>query len=79
MVNTTINDAEYYEKIDTDPHKDTQQKYIKSLKNYQNHLNRNELDYLENFEVKTSQFYGQPIIHKVKQLVTKVNVLILHM
>lgn len=73
MINTITNDTEFYEKLDKDPHKDTRQKYNKFLKNYQNNLTRKELDYLENFEVKTSQFYSLPKLHKVKQLVTNVN------
>ena len=45
MVNTIINDTEYYENLDKDPHKDTRQGYNEFLKNYQNHLTRKELEY----------------------------------
>ena len=66
MVNTIISGTEYYEKLDKDLQKDTLQRYNNFLKNYQNHLTKKELDYLENSEVKTSQFYGLPKIHKSK-------------
>lgn len=66
MVDTIINDEEYYEKMDKNPHKDNLQKYNKFLKNYQSNLTEKELDYLENFEIKTSLFYGLPKVHKSK-------------
>ena len=66
MVHSIITDTEYHEKLDKDPHKDILHKYNKYLKKYQTHLTRKELDYLQNFEVKTSQFYGLPKIHKSK-------------
>ena len=79
MVHSIINDTEYNEKLDKDPHKETLHKYNKYLKKYQTHLTRKELDYLQNFEVKTSQFYGLPKIKKAKQPVTNVDAQILHM
>ena len=66
MVETIILDTDYYEKLSENPHKDTAQKYHKLLKKYQNLLTKKELDYLENFEVKISQFYGLPKYTRVK-------------
>ena len=79
MVHSIITDTEYYEKLDKDPHKDTLHKYNKYFKKYQTHLTRKDLDYLQNFEVKTSQFYGLPKYIKAKQSVTNVDVQILLM
>ena len=64
MVETIINDSSYYEKLAADPHKETSLKYNKFLNKYQNQLTEKELDYLRNFEIKSSQFYGLPKIHK---------------
>ena len=64
MVETTLNDTEYYETLAKDPHKETKLKYNKFIKKHQSKLTKKELDYLEHFEVKESQFYGLPKIHK---------------
>ena len=58
-------------KIDNDPHKETLQENNKYLKNYQSLLTRKELDYFENFKVKTSKLYGLPKIHKSKTISDK--------
>ena len=71
MVHSIINDNEYYEKLPGDPHKDMGQKYNKCLKKQQDSLTEKELDYLQNFEVKSSQFYGLPKIHKSKTISEK--------
>ena len=64
MVESIINDSSYYEKLAADINKETSLKYNKFLNEYQNHLTEKELDYLRNFEIKSSQFYGLPKIHK---------------
>ena len=71
MVETIINDEEYYEKLEGDPNKNTVQKYNTFLKKHQTSLTKKELDYLQHFEVKTSQFYGLPKIHKSKTISEK--------
>ena len=54
MVETFINDSNYYKQLNGDPYEETLQEYAKFLKKYTNGLIEKELDYLENFEVKTS-------------------------
>ena len=71
MVESIINDTEYYEQLDGDPYKTIGQKYNKFLKKHENALTEKEFDYLHNFEVKSSQFYGLPKIHKSKIITEK--------
>ena len=66
MAETIINDNEYYEKLEGGPNINTVQKYNTFLKKHQTSLTKKELDYFQHFEVKTSQFYGPPKIHKSK-------------
>ena len=68
MVEVIINDKDYYEKLIGDPHKDIGQRYNKFLRKHQDLLTEKEPDYLQNFEVKSSQFYGLPKIHKSKTI-----------
>ena len=68
MVETIINDSKYYQKLEGGPDKNTGQKYNIILKKHQTSLTKKELDYLQHFEVKTSQFYGLPKIHKSKTI-----------
>ena len=47
MVETIINDNyDYYEKLASDPHKETIQKFNKCLKKHQDTFTEKELDYL---------------------------------
>ena len=71
MVETIIEDTNYYEKLSENPHKHTLQIYNKFLNKHQNVLTEKELDYLKEFEVKQSQFYGLPKIHKSKTITEK--------
>ncbi|MCG7879609.1 MAG: GIY-YIG nuclease family protein [Candidatus Thiodiazotropha endolucinida] len=71
MVETTLNDKEYYEILTKDPLRETKLKYNKFLKKYERKLTKKEMDYLEHFEVKESQFYGLPKIHKSQKITNK--------
>ena len=66
MVERILNDEVYYTKLKTNPEKDLQMKYKRFLKNYKSHMTEKEMDYLQNFEAKTSNFYGLPKEHKSK-------------
>ena len=68
MVERILNDEAYYTKLKTNPEKDLQMKYKRFLKNYKIHMTEKEKDYLQNFEAKTSNFYGLPKVHKSKQI-----------
>ena len=48
--------------------KDLQLKYKKFLQKFKSQLTEKEFDYLLNFEIKTSNFYGLPKVHKSKQI-----------
>ena len=47
------------------------QKYNKLVKKYQDSFTEKELDYLQNFEIRMSQFYGLPKLHKSKTISEK--------
>ena len=64
MIEVIINDKNCGEKLPGDPHRDIGQKYNKFLKKHQDLFTEKELDYLQNFEVKSSQFYGLPKIRE---------------
>ena len=68
MVERILNDEVYYTKLKANPEKDLQMKYKRFLKNYKSHMTEKEMDYLQNFEAKTSNFYGLPKVHKSKQI-----------
>ena len=70
MVELVINDKNYDEKLPGDPQRDTGQKYnnFLFLKKHQDLLTEKGLDYLQNFGVKSSQFYSLPKIHKSKTI-----------
>lgn len=66
MVENILNDEAYYSKLNTHPEKELQLKYKKFLKKHKGQLTKKEFEYLENFEAKTSNFYGLPKVHKSK-------------
>ena len=68
LVESILNDETYYTELSTSPEKDLQLKYKKYLQKFKCQLTDNEYDYLLNFEVKTSNFYGLPKVHKSKQI-----------
>ena len=68
MVETILNNETYYSELNTHPEKDLQLKYKKFLKKYKSQMTEKEFDYLQNFEAKTSNFYGLPNVHKCKQI-----------
>ena len=67
MVERILNDVAYYTKLNTNPEKDLQMKYIRFLKNYKSHMTEKEMDYLHNFEAKTSNLYALPKVHKANK------------
>ena len=68
LVETILNDETYYTKLSTSPEKDLQLKYKKFLQKFKSQMTEKEFDYLLNFEIKTSNFYGLPKVHKSKQI-----------
>ena len=71
MVENILTDTNFYEKLDADPSKAEKTKYTTFLKTHKTCLTKKELDYLENFEVKSSNFYGIPKVHKNSQINNK--------
>lgn len=71
MVNSILMDESYYERLRSDPQKETRVKYDRLVKKYSNCLTKKEKDYLTCFEKKESQFYGLPKVHKSKQISEK--------
>ena len=68
MVENFLIDTNFYEKLDGDPSKAEKTKYTKFLKKHKTCLTKKEIDYLENFEVKSSNFYGLPKVQKSSQI-----------
>ena len=68
LVETILNDEVYYIKLNTSPEKELNLKYKKFLQKFKSQMTEKEFDYLLNFEVKTSNFYGLPKVHKSKQI-----------
>ena len=68
LVETILNDEVYYTKLNTCPEKELNLKYKKFLQKFKSQMTEKEFDYLLNFEVKTSNFYGLPKVHKSKQI-----------
>ena len=64
IVETMLSDTEHYEELRTDPPKTDKIKYSKFLKKYRDLLTEKEFDYLTNSEMKLSNFYGLPKVHK---------------
>ena len=68
LVETILNDEVYYTKLNTSPEKELNLKYKKFLQKFKSQMTEKEFDYLLNFEVKTSNFYGLPKVHKSKRI-----------
>ena len=68
MVEDILNDGNYYRKLENDPKKQDLIQYNKLLDKHKLCLNQKELQYLQKFEIKDSQFYGLPKIHKSKSI-----------
>ncbi|XP_062606683.1 uncharacterized protein LOC134268439, partial [Saccostrea cucullata] len=61
-------DNQFYKKLEQNTDRQTMLKIKKLTKKYQGNLTKNEIEYLTDFEVKTSHFYGLPKIHKCKEI-----------
>ncbi|XP_062588448.1 uncharacterized protein LOC134250115 [Saccostrea cucullata] len=68
-----LQDNQFYKKLEQNTDRQTMLKIQKLTKKYQGNLTKNELEYLTDFEVKTSHFYGLPKIHKCKEIQENVN------
>ncbi|VDI57593.1 Hypothetical predicted protein [Mytilus galloprovincialis] len=68
MVLNQLEDGLFYQKLNGNRDKSTMSKIRKLIKEYSDNLTDKEKDYLKNFEVKTSNFYGLPKIHKSKEI-----------
>ena len=71
MANNILEDPFYYNKIQNSPGKINHINYIRLLDKHSHCLREKELKYLKDFEIKESQFYGLPKIHKSKQIMKK--------
>lgn len=64
MIKRVLLDEEYYQEISVDPQKSDRIKYKRFLNKYKDCLTEKEMDYLINFEMKSSNSYGLPKVHK---------------
>ena len=71
MVENTLNDKNFYETLDSDPSKAEKLKYTKFLTKHKHCLTKKEQEYLEKFEVKSSNFYGLSKVHKSSHINNK--------
>ena len=58
----------FYTKHESNKDRPTMIKIKNLTSRFEGNLTKNEIDYLTNFEVKTSNFYGLPKIHKSKEI-----------
>ena len=70
MSENIISDKSFYETLPDNPERNVRLNYNKLLKKYSNCLTDKERVYLQDFEVKDSQFYGLPKIHKSEKITT---------
>ncbi|KAL5012387.1 hypothetical protein ScPMuIL_010938 [Solemya velum] len=68
LVMEQLNDHNFYERIESNKDKTVMRDIKKFLKKHHESFTNNEIDYLTNFEGKTSNFYGLPKIHKSKEI-----------
>ena len=71
MTNNILQDTSYYNNLQHSPEKINHINYNRLLEKHSHCLREKELKYLKDFEIKESQFYGLPKIHKSKQIMTK--------
>ena len=64
MVENTLKDKTFMNYLIVTHQKQKKLKYTKCLTKHKNCLTKKELEYLEKFEVKSSNFYGLPKVHK---------------
>ena len=63
-----LNDQQYYQELPENMDKKTMRAIKKLVSKFSQCMTEKEIDYLTNFEVKTSNFYGLPKVHKSKQI-----------
>lgn len=68
MVLNELTNSSFYRKLSTNEDRHTMLRVEKLIKKHAENLTKNEIDYLTNFEVKSSNFYGLPKIHKSKEI-----------
>ena len=68
MAYSTLNDHEYYEHLETNPHRTNMIAYRKLIDKHKTVLTEKEESYLLQFESKDSNFYGLPKFHKSAQI-----------
>ena len=73
MAYEILQNREYYELLDSDLQRSNNLKYKRFLKKHEHCFTQKEDDYLRNFEVKESNFYGLPKVHKSLQITSECN------
>ncbi|KAK3091940.1 hypothetical protein FSP39_023867 [Pinctada imbricata] len=68
MVMDQLNDRNFYHELTSPEDARTMNKIKKFTSVYADSLTDKEIDYLNNFEMKSSNFYGLPKIHKSKEI-----------
>lgn len=71
MAENTLKDENYYKRLERNPKQTEKINYNRLVDKHERCLTDKEIDYLRTFEVKTSQFYGLPKVHKSKQIAEK--------
>lgn len=66
-----LQDHQFYTKLEQNEDRRTMLKIEKLTRKYQDNLTDNEIEYLTKYEVKSSNFYGLPKIHKCKNIQEK--------
>ena len=67
-----LEDKNFYEKLPENPDKNIFRNLKQLCRKYRHLLQEKEFDYLTNFEMRTSNFYGLPKIHKSNSIKTAI-------
>ena len=71
MLLDILNDQNYYERLESNSEKSNKLTYTCLLNKFKGHFTKKEDDYLRDFEIKDSNCYGLPKVHKSPQINAK--------
>ena len=68
MAEAILLDGNYYEQLETNPQKRNKLKYNQHINKHSKCMTKKELKFLKEFEIRESQFYGLPKVHKSQRI-----------
>ena len=67
-ITSMLNNGDTYKRVGRDKEEETKRKLDKFIKKYSKSLTKEEQKYITDFDMKTSNIYGLPKIHKSQQI-----------